>query len=390
MRNILTSAVILASIMGSPTLASAASLTPRLPGIIVHAAAHANNTAKLLAPTQYPITTTTAGQWKTTTAGGWTSGFFPGVLWLLHDITGDPSWKQQARRWQTALRSQQYNQGTHDVGFMMFSSFGNDVRITGNPDARRALLQSARSLVSRFNPRVGAIRSWDGPPGSFRVIVDNMLNLELLLWASKNGGAPAWRDIAITHARTTARDFFRPDGTTFHVVVYDPITGRVKEKTTAQGFSPTSTWSRGQAWAIHGFTTLYRETRDPVFLTTARRAADAFIARLPSDGIPPWDFDAPKESRKQKDSSAAAIAASGLLELSRLETDAKRSTSYFTQAEKILSTLSSSTYRAPISYASILLHGTPNKPAGDADTGTIWGDYYFLRALLFYKLLTRE
>jgi unsaturated chondroitin disaccharide hydrolase len=360
-----------------------------MPSIVFHAAEHLRNTLNTLAPNQYPITTTASGAWNTVAAGGWTSGFFPGTFWLLHDITGDPFWKLQARRWQTGLRSQQYNRGTHDLGFMMFSSFGNDVRLTGNPDARRVVLQSARSLASRYSSRVGALRSWDGPPGSFRVIIDNMMNLELLLWASKNGGSSQFRDIAIAHARTTARDFFRPDGTTFHVVVYDPATGRVKEKTTAQGYAPSSTWSRGQAWAIHGFTTLYRETRDPLFLVTARRAADAFIVRLPSDGIPPWDFNAPKESRNMKDSSAAAIAASGLLELSRLETDVKRSASYFIQAETILSTLSSGAYRAPTGYASILLHGTYNKRAGDADTGTIWGDYYFLESFLRYRQIAK-
>jgi hypothetical protein len=189
--------------------------------------------------------------------------------------------------------------------------------------------------------------------------------------------------MAVSHALNTREQHVRADGSTYHLVNYDPATGAVQSKGTVQGYSAESTWSRGQAWAVYGFTMAYRETGDPRFLETARATADYFIGHLPADHVPPWDFQAPPVPTPPRDSSAAAIAAAGLLELSRLEPDAGRRQHYFATAQSILLSLSSPAYLAEGTPSqSVLLHGTRNKPSGSYDTGLIWGDYYFLEALL--------
>lgn len=339
---------------------------------------------RMLRTTHYPITTDTSGRWKTTEASAWTSGFFPGSLWFLYEHTRKPFWEMQAQRWQIALEREKGNRGTHDLGFMFLPSFGNAYRFTKNDQYRRVLLAAAESLATRYNPKVGAIKSWGGTPEEFPVIIDSLMNIELLFWGAAHGGESAWRDLALQHARKVRREHLRPDGSTYHVVTYHPETGAVKKKSTAQGKSNESTWARGQAWALYGFTMVYRETGDQSFLQTARTVADFFLANLPSDGVPFWDFRA--KASDPRDSSAAAVAASGLLELSRLEVDAVRRARYVAAAENILRTLSSPAYLAKgTTSRALLLHGTYNKPAGDADTGTAWGDYYFLEALLKYQ-----
>ncbi|TSC71742.1 MAG: unsaturated glucuronylhydrolase [Parcubacteria group bacterium Gr01-1014_38] len=360
-------------------------LSARIPALFRFAGAQLTRAAQTLRPTQYPITTDSSGKWKTMNASGWTSGFFPGSLWLLYEQSKNPVWKARAQTWQRHLEREKTSRGTHDLGFMLFTSFGNGHRLTGDDRYRRVLLTAAGSLATRYNPVVGAIKSWESKPAEFPVIIDSLMNLELLFWASTHGGQSAWRDLAIQHARRVRRDHVRPDGSTYHVVTYHPATGAVIKKSTAQGKSDESTWSRGQAWGLYGFTVVYRETGDRSFLQTARKLADYFLANLPSDAVPSWDFRA-TSAREPKDSSAAAIAASGLLELARLELDASRRTRYFSAAERILSLLSSPAYLAKGTPSrALLLHGTYNKNAGDFDTGTIWGDYYFLEALLRYQ-----
>lgn len=368
---------------------SQSALSAKIPGLFQFAGDQLQRTAQTLRNAQYPITTDASGKWKTTAASGWTSGFFPGSLWLLYEQSKHPVWKTRAQTWLRNLEREKTNRTTHDLGFMLFTSFGNGHRLTGEDRYRRVLLTAAESLASRHSSAVGAIKSWEGKPNEFPVIVDSLMNLELLFWASAHGGKSAWRDLAIQHARKVQRDHVRPDGSTVHVVTYNPTTGAVVKKSTAQGTSADSTWSRGQAWALHGFTIVYRETGDRSFLQAARKTADFFLTNLPSDSVPRWDFRAP--AGDSKDSSAAAIAASGLLELSRLEIDASRRTRYFKVAEKILSSLASPAYLAKgTSSRALLLHGTYNKPAGDFDTGTIWGDYYLLEALLRYKRLVSK
>jgi unsaturated chondroitin disaccharide hydrolase len=348
------------------------------------ASGHLADTTATLVPGQYPVRSDAAGTWVTSDASGWTSGFLAGALWLMVERTGEPVWRQRAEAWQAGLESQKDNTSTHDLGFMLYNSFGQGYRLTGDDAYRQILLTAAGSLASRYSPTVGAVRSWGGRNNPvFTVIVDNMMNLELLFWAADHGGDPAWRDMAVTHALTTARDHVRPDGSTYHVVDYSARTGAVTSRGTHQGFSATSTWSRGQAWAVYGFTMAYRETGDARFLDTARRTAAYFLAHLPEDHVPYWDFDLPSLVGEPRDSSAAAIAASGLLELARLEPDRRASGRYRDAATAMLTSLSSPAYLASgTTRGAILLHGTQNKPAGNFDTGLIFGDYYFLEALL--------
>jgi unsaturated chondroitin disaccharide hydrolase len=346
-----------------------------------------SQSAAALAPTTYPFITTAAGTWETTDAKKWTSGFYPGSLWFLYQQTANPLWKTKAQEWQARIESQKTNTSTHDVGFMVFTSFGNGYRLSGNDADRQVILSAAQSLATRFSSVVGCLKSWDkGGVSDFKVIIDNMMNLELLFWAAKHGGDPAWYDMAVSHALKTIEDHVRADGSTYHLVNYNPTTGAMQSRGTVQGFADESTWSRGQAWALYGFTMTYRETGDARFLQAARMTADYFISHLPSDHVPYWDFQAPGIPNEPRDSSAAAIAASGLLELSGLEPDARRQHTYLDNAKNMLTTLSSSAYLAEgTSNQAILLHGTQNKPYGRFDIGLIYGDYYFLEALLRYR-----
>jgi hypothetical protein len=237
----------------------------------------------------------------------------------MYEGTGDTHWREWAEAWTAGLADEKNDTSTHDVGFKIFSSFGHGYRLTGNAAYREVILQAARTLATRFNPTVGCIRSWDR--NRFPVIIDNMMNLELLFWASKNGGDSAWYDMAVSHALQTMKNHVREDGSTYHLVDYDPDTGAIINKFTVQGYDKESTWARGQAWGMYGFTMAYRETGDVRFLNTAQLIADYFIDNLPEDRVPYWDFEAPNIPHEEKDSSAAAIAASGLLELSTLVMD---------------------------------------------------------------------
>jgi hypothetical protein len=349
------------------------------------AAGQLAQTATSLAPNRYPINTRTSGAWQTGSASDWTSGFFPGSLWYEYKRTNDPIWKTRAEQWTAGLEAQKNNTSTHDIGFIIFSSYGNGYKFTGNEAYKQVVLTAAASLATRYNPTVGSFRSWDNPD-DFQVIIDNMMNLEMMFWASKNGGQQAWYDMAVSHALKARQNHVRPDGSTYQLVNYDENTGAVKSRVTRQGASDNSTWARGQAWAIYGFTTAYRETNDVLFLQTARATADYYIAHLPGDKIPYWDFQAPNIPNEPKDSSAASAAASGLLELARLETDAARASRYRTAAIDTLTSLASSSYLAQgTNNRAVLLHGTYNKPAGIYDTGLSWGDYYFLEALDRYS-----
>ncbi len=274
-------------------------------------------TSRGLAPKTYPFFTDSAGAWTTTGPGAWSSGFLAGSLWLQYRHTGRTQWIRRAEAAQAGLESQKKRTSTSDLGFMLLDSFGQGYRLTGDGRYRRILLRAADSLVRRYDPTVGCIRSW-GTASGFRVIVDTMMNLELLFWAADHGGGGALYDMAVNHALRTRENSVRPDGSTYQVVDYDPATGNVLERGTHAGYDAESTWSRGQAWAIYGFAIAFRETGDRRFLGTARRTADFYLAHLPADGAPYWDFGAPGIPFEPKDSSAAAVAASGLLLLARL------------------------------------------------------------------------
>ena len=239
---------------------------------LLFAASQLDATAKAISKTRYPSSTSSNGSWSLSDAGSWTSGFFPGALWRIYEGTGASLWLTRATDWQAGVEGQKNDTSSHDVGFKIFTSFGNGARLTGTDAYRQVVLAGASSLASRYSSTVGAIKSWDGPTSSdFRVIIDNMMNLEILFWASKHGGQSAWYDMAVSHALKTMTNHVRADGSTYQGVNYNPSTGAVKAKFTHQGEAVESTWSRGQAWAVYGFTMVYRETGDSRFLDTARR-----------------------------------------------------------------------------------------------------------------------
>jgi unsaturated chondroitin disaccharide hydrolase len=328
----------------------------------------------------YPIRTKGIGEWEVTSPSEWTSGFFPGCLWYAYLLSEDTTWISDAKIFTEGLEEQKFNTGTHDLGFMILNSFGNGYKILNNIAYKEVVLQAASSLATRFNPVVGCIQSWNG---EFQVIIDNMMNLELLYWASKNGGGGNLYDMAVSHANKTIENHVREDGSSFHVVVYDEQTGEVIEKRTAQGYSANSTWARGQAWGLYGFTMCYRETQDVNFLNTAIKMADYFIDHLPGDFVPYWDFNLPADhNKKYRDASAAAIACSGLLELSDHVVDGFK---YSEAANKIINSLAINYLSIGTNSSGILLHCAYNVNSAnpyDWDASTIWGDYYFFEAIL--------
>ncbi|WP_116127764.1 glycoside hydrolase family 88 protein [Lewinella sp. IMCC34183] len=323
----------------------------------------------------------------------WVSGFYPGTLLMLYQETGDTAMLAEAKRIMKVLEKEKNNTRTHDLGFMMYDSFGELYEMEPDEQTKQILLQSAESLASRYEPTVGAIKSWDSKEGDYLVIIDNMMNLELLYWASRVTGDPKYADIATTHANTTMANHFRPDYSTFHVLNYNKTTGDVQEKKTAQGYADDSAWSRGQAWGLYGYTATYRDTDDKKYLEQARRIADYILSQpnLPADKIPYWDYDAPDIPDAPRDASAAAIMASALLELSAY-VDGDEAKRYVSTAETILRTLSGDEYLAkPGTNGGFLLeHSVGHLPAGtEVDVPLTYADFYFVEAMQRYKELKK-
>lgn len=324
--------------------------------------------------------------------GDWTAGFFPGSLWYLYEATGDAKWRLAAADYTARTAPAKFDKSQHDLGFMLGAGYGNGYRLTGDPAYRDALLAGATTLVTRFNPRVGSIQSWDLWPNTtwaYPVIVDNLMNLELLTWAARAAVEPRYREVAVTHADTTLRNHFRPDGSSFHLVDYDPGTGKVRGKVTVQGHADSSSWARGQAWALYGYTMMYRETKKEDYLRQAHKIAAFFMQhpRLPADKVPYWDFDDPAIPNAPRDSSAAAIVASSLLELATFA-QGEQARAYRAFAEAQLRSLASTAYLASGSDNGgfLLKHATGHKPAGkEIDVPLNYADYYFLEALLRLK-----
>ncbi|HMI79376.1 MAG TPA: glycoside hydrolase family 88 protein [Ferruginibacter sp.] len=316
----------------------------------------------------------------------WTSGFFPGELWLLYEYTGDKKWLAPAKKFTASLESQKFYGGTHDLGFMIYCSFGNGYRLTGDTAYKAVIIQAAKTLSTRFNPVAGVIKSWDFASDSkwkYPVIIDNMMNLELLFAATKFTGDSSFYKIAISHANTTIKNHFRANNSSYHVIDYDPATGAVRQKITAQGYSDSSSWARGQAWGLYGYTMTYRETKNSIYLEQAEKIADYILSRLPADKIPYWDHDAPGIPNEPMDASAAAITASALYELHTFTGKAV----YRKTADQILQKLCAG-YLSPVdqNHGFILLHSTGHKPAkSEIDVPLIYADYYFLEALMRSK-----
>ncbi|MFH7002472.1 glycoside hydrolase family 88 protein [Flavobacterium bizetiae] len=330
--------------------------------------------------------------WKFVNYKDWTSGFWPGELWYLYEATGDKKWEKEADKFSQFLKPLSVSKANdHDLGFQIFNSFGNGYRLTKNPEYKDVILKTADTLATLFNPKVGTTISWPhNKMGGHNTIIDNMMNLELLFWASKNGGNKKLYDIAVKHAETTMNNHFRPDYSSYHVIIYDYETGKKIKGRTAQGYSDDSMWARGQAWAIYGFTMVYRETKDPKFLDFAHKLARVYLDRLTTeDLIPYWDFDAPGIPNEPRDASAAAIVSSALMELSSYTKDANLKKEYLTKSKKMIVSLSDH-YQSRDVNSAFLLHSTGHKPAGsEIDCSINYADYYYLEALLRLQKLKK-
>ena len=331
------------------------------------------------------------GRMKDCAVGSWTSGFFSGSLWLLYRMTGDAQMLRLARKETAKLASILDYPLSHDIGFQVNCSYGNAYRVTGEAQYLPLIEQAAAALAARFNPVVGATLSWEpGKKGAYPVIIDNMMNLELLEYASGLFACDSLKEIAAAHARTTMRNHFRPDGSCWHMLDYDPANGEVLRRVTVQGYSDDSVWSRGQAWALYGYSMMYRESGCPEFLAQAEKVARMLLQRLPSDGIPYWDFSDPDIPTTYRDASAGAVMCSAFLELASLTADKPLARACRRTAEKQMRTLASPQYLAQegTNGGFLLKHSVGNLPGGsEVDVPLTYADYYFLEALDRYQTL---
>ena len=316
----------------------------------------------------------------------WTSGFFPGSMWLAYELTGDDTLKQEARKYTELLSDLQYYTGTHDLGFMVFCSFGNAYRLAPEAGDSAIIVNASKSLASRYNPQKGVIRSWDFGELTYPVIIDNMMNLEMLFWASQATQDSTFRNIAITHADNTMKFHYRPDMSCCHVVDYIDPTNDITKQMTYQGYSDSSTWARGQAWGLYGYTLCFEETNHSAYLERAQQIAKFIMENpaIPEDLIPYWDYNAPTIPDAPRDASAAAVTASALFELSTLVENGQ---TYFDYAEKIIKELSTPNYLAEkgTNNGFILKHSTGSLPHGsEIDVPLNYADYYYLEALKRY------
>lgn len=338
---------------------------------------------QMLADGECPRSLNDDGSLMTSSIWWWCSGFYPGTAWLVYEYTQDEQIRDIAWKHTVKLDSIRFRTNDHDVGFQLNCSYGNALRLTGDEKCREVLFDGAHSFATRFNPIIGCTRSWDydGRPWDFPVIIDNMMNLELLLKVANMYDDNDLCSIAKSHADVTMKNHFREDGSSWHLVDYDPVTGSVNRKQTVQGYSDDSAWARGQAWGLYGFTMMYQYTADERYLKHAVKVADYLIGRLPEDGVPYWDFDAPGIPDEPRDASAAAIMASALLTLSEFVDSEK----YRQCAEVTLRTLSSDDYLVEpgSSCGFILKHGIGFLKAGsEVDVPLTYTDYYFLEALI--------
>jgi rhamnogalacturonyl hydrolase YesR len=343
-------------------------------------------------PEVMPRSIDSNGEIVATKYSDWVSGYFPGTLWYLYEHNGDAQMLENARHYTARVENAKYIKSFHDIGLMLYCSFGNGYRITGDTTYRNILLTGAESLAGRFNPQTGCIQSWNARKDKgwqYPVIIDGMVCLELLFWASKESGDPKYRDMCILHADKTMENHYRPDYSSYHVVSYDTITGMPDKKNTHQGFADESAWARGQAWGLHGYTMMYRETKEQRYLTQAQHIAGFILnhPNLPADKVPYWDFNAPDIPNALRDASAAAIIASALVELSEY-VDANTAKTYLDIAEIQLRTLSSPEYFAEkgTNENFILKHSVGHKPNGtEIDVPIIYADYYYVEALMRYR-----
>lgn len=325
---------------------------------------------------------------KLVSSKDWTSGFFAGELWMLYRCTNDTMWENKAKKFTGLLQPEQFNADSHDVGFKMYCSYGRAHAVTKDEAYKKIIIQSAKTLSTRFNSTIGCIRSWDfnKDKWTYPVIIDNMMNLELLFAATRLSGDSSFYRVAVAHANTTMKNHFRSNYSSYHVVDYDTAYGHVRSRVTHQGYANESAWARGQAWGLYGFTMCYRETKDKRYLQQAEKIFD-FISKhpnLPADGIPYWDFNAPDIPAAPRDVSAAAVMASALYELALYS---KKGKAYRLAADKIINQLTRHYRSMPgENFGFILLHSTGHLPGNsEIDVPINYADYYFLEALLRSK-----
>ena len=347
--------------------------------------------AKNVPPTVMPrYFDTSKGGLVTSDTKWWCSGFYPGTLWMIYANTKDEAIRQEGEKRLTLLEPIKNYTGNHDLGFMIFCSFGTAYDITKNPAYKDVVFTAASSLATRYRPSIKAIQSWDSSK-NFKcpVIIDNMMNLELLEWVTLNGGDKRFHEIAVTHSNTTMKNHYRPDYSSYHVLDYDLQSGNVSRKVTHQGYADESAWARGQVWGLYGYIVMYRFTKNQEYLALANNIARFLLnhPNLPADKIPYWDFNAPDIPNAKRDASAGSILASALLELAQYSKgDQKKK--YVSTAETILRSLSSPAYRAPLGTNGgfLLMHSVGHLPAkSEIDVPLTYADYYFIEALARYK-----
>jgi hypothetical protein len=346
------------------------------------------NMMKELPDDKLPRTTNGKDSLITSGSAWWTSGFYPGSLWYLYEYSGNEIYKTEAQEKMLVVEKEKLNTGTHDLGFMLYCSFGNAYRLLANEEYKNVLLMGAESLSTRFNPNVGSIKSWDHT-GNFPVIIDNMMNLELLFWATKISGDSVYHNIAVSHADTTIKNHFRDDYSSWHVIHYDPENGQIEEKITSQGYSDSSAWARGQAWGLYGYTMSFRETGIERYLNQAENIADYILnhPNLPTDKVPYWDFNDPEIPDTYRDASAGAIIASALLELSRYVENNEKAKNYQNSALDIMLTLSQDRFLAEEGTNGnfLLKHSVGSIPHNsEVDVPLTYADYYYIEAIMRY------
>lgn len=329
--------------------------------------------------------------WIDTVGSDWTEGFFPGTLWYLYEYTGDTNFKKQAEFFQNLFHNQRHVANNHDLGFIFNTSYGNAYRLTQNEEFKQTVIDAADALITRFDPRVGLIKSWNANKGwqakrgwEYPVIIDNMMNLELLFEASELTGDDKYKKVAMSHADMTLKNHYRKDFSSYHLVDYDSVTGDVRSKQTAQGYAHESVWARGQAWGLYGCLICYRYTQEVHYLATAEKIANFIMGdvRIPSDKVPYWDYDASKTPNEPRDASAAACTASAIMELVKY---ADNPEPYFVYGKDLLKSLSSERYRAEVGTNNyfVLKHSVGSVPHNaEINVPLNYADYYYIEALL--------
>lgn len=383
--------ILLLSILGLLTLASCSRQEPMealIDRVFTVAEQQYTNMDTRLTEKTLPRTLSAEGEFVPSNIYWWCSGFYPGSLWYIYEYTRNDAVKALAEKNTLKLDSIQYVTRDHDVGFQLNCSYGNAFRLTGNEAYKQVLYQGAKSLSTRFQPTAGVIRSWDfvrkGCDWKFPVIIDNMMNLELLFEATKLSGDSTYYNVAVAHADRTLQEHFRPDGSCYHVIDYSIEDGTVRHRQTAQGYADESAWSRGQAWAIYGYTVCYRETHDRKYLDQALKTF-RFMKdnkNMPADLIPYWDMDAPNIPNEPRDASSASVIASALYEISTYPVE--NPLSYKEYADKIMESLSSPDYTAPLGENGrfLLMHSVGSIPHNsEIDVPLNYADYYYLEAL---------